>query len=93
MSGKVYTTSQPFSPSCIRSTQAFSSTMKNTQPVHSHGYKMGVCIACEREIEISDRGLCLWLCEPLIPQHIPKEQYRRYYVRVNGWKGMGPEDV
>jgi hypothetical protein len=53
------------------------------------GYLIGTCLACEREIEIDIvRNLCIWLCDALIPAHIPKEQYRRYFIRVDGWKGI-----
>ncbi len=66
---------------------------KEKEEEMSYGYNMGICTACEREIEISHRNLCIWLCEPLIPDHIPEAQHRRYYLRVDGWKGLSGKDV
>ena len=75
----------------------FSTTLKTSTTVTSAGSTSAVyltsgqfsstlfdqeCKACGDFTQVSDRGLCNWQCDKLIPTHIPEVQYKRYYKKV-----------
>jgi hypothetical protein len=58
-------------------TGQFSSTMHTSSPLTNIH-----CKACGEEAWLSGRGLCTAYCEKNIPQHIPEEQFKRYYEKT-----------
>jgi hypothetical protein len=58
-------------------TGAFSSTMNTSQPFTAA--KKVLCKGCGEEAWLSARGLCTAWCEKNTPNHLPEEQFKRYY--------------
>jgi hypothetical protein len=58
-------------------TGVFSSTMHTSEPFTAA--KKVLCKGCGEEAWLSGRGLCTAWCEKNTPNHLPEEQFKRYY--------------